>query len=98
MEFCRFFRSVKFVARSLGRFLGRGVCLWLQRLQLSKLTDQLLFRPNNTFHFRLLDIGDKFEKKIGNKTANNKRKRKDKLGILKFIAAIMRSRAKVVIF
>ena len=27
MEFCRFPRSVKFVVRSLGRFLGRGVCL-----------------------------------------------------------------------
>ena len=26
MEFCRFLRSVKFVVRSLGRFLGRGVC------------------------------------------------------------------------
>ena len=24
-----FFRSVKFVVRSLGQFLGRGVCLWL---------------------------------------------------------------------
>ena len=33
MEFCRFLRSVKFVVRSLGRFLGRGVCLWLQRSQ-----------------------------------------------------------------
>ena len=30
MEFCWFLRSVKFVVRSLGRFLGRGVCLWLQ--------------------------------------------------------------------
>ena len=29
MEFCPFLRSVKFVVRSLGRFLGRGVCLWL---------------------------------------------------------------------
>ena len=27
MEFCRFLRSVKFVVRSLGRFLGRVVCL-----------------------------------------------------------------------
>ena len=26
MEFCWFLRSVKFVVRSLGRFLGRGVC------------------------------------------------------------------------
>ena len=26
MEFCRFLRSVKFVVRSLGRFLGRDVC------------------------------------------------------------------------
>ena len=25
MEFCLFLRSVKFVVRSLGRFLGRGV-------------------------------------------------------------------------
>ena len=25
MEFCQFLRSVKFVVRSLGRFLGRGV-------------------------------------------------------------------------
>ena len=25
MEFCRFLRSVKFVVRSLGRLLGRGV-------------------------------------------------------------------------
>ena len=33
MEFCRFLRSVKFVVRSLGGFLGRGVCLWLQRSQ-----------------------------------------------------------------
>ena len=33
MEFYRFLRSVKFVVRSLGRFLGRGVCLWLQRSQ-----------------------------------------------------------------
>ena len=24
MEFCQFLRSVKFVVRSLGRFLGRG--------------------------------------------------------------------------
>ena len=29
MEFCRFLRSVKSVVRSLGRFLGRDVCLWL---------------------------------------------------------------------
>ena len=33
MGFCRFLRSVKFVVRSLGRFLERGVCLWLQRSQ-----------------------------------------------------------------
>ena len=33
MEFCRFLCSVKFVVRSLGRFLVRGVCLWLQRSQ-----------------------------------------------------------------
>ena len=43
-------------------------------LCLSTLTDQLLFRPDNTFHYRHLDIGNKFEKN-GNKTANNKRKR-----------------------
>ena len=36
MEFCRFPRSVKFVVRSLGRFLGRDVCLWLQRSQSSR--------------------------------------------------------------
>ena len=30
MEFCRFLRSVKFVVRALGRFLGRGVCLWFR--------------------------------------------------------------------
>ena len=36
MEFCRFVRSVKFVVRSLGRFLGRGVCLWLQGNQGSR--------------------------------------------------------------
>ena len=36
MQFCRFLRSVKFVMRSLGRFLGRGVCLWLQRSQGSR--------------------------------------------------------------
>ena len=36
MEFCRFLRSVKFVVQSLGRFLGRGVCLWLQRSQGSR--------------------------------------------------------------
>ena len=34
MGFCRFsLCSVKFVERSLGRFLGRGVCLWLQLSQ-----------------------------------------------------------------
>ena len=33
MEFCRFLCSVKFLVQSLGRFLGRGVCLWLQRSQ-----------------------------------------------------------------
>ena len=36
VEFCRFLRSMKFVVRSLGRFLGRGVCLWLQRSQGSR--------------------------------------------------------------
>ena len=33
MEFCRFLCSLKFVVRSLGGFLGRGVCLWLQLSQ-----------------------------------------------------------------
>lgn len=67
---------------------------------ISTLTDQLLFRPNNTFDHRLLDIGNKFEK-IGNKTANNKRKKKDELKGFKFIATIItiiRSRAKAVIY
>ena len=32
----RFLCSVKFVVRSLGRFLGRDVCLWLQRSQGSR--------------------------------------------------------------
>ena len=41
MEFCRFLRSVKFVVRSLGRFLGRGVCLWLQRSQGSRVFEKL---------------------------------------------------------
>ena len=37
MELCRFPCSVKFfVVRSLGRFLGRDVCLWLQRSQSSR--------------------------------------------------------------
>ena len=44
MEFCRFLCSVKFVVRSLGRFLGRGVCLWLQLSQGSRISrlDQTL--------------------------------------------------------
>ena len=29
MDFCRFLRSVKFVVRPLGRFLGRDVFLFL---------------------------------------------------------------------
>ena len=37
MEFCRFLRSVKFVVRSLCRFLGRGVCLWFQPSKGSRL-------------------------------------------------------------
>ena len=41
MEFCRFLRSVRFVVRSLGRFLGRGVCLWLQRSQGSRVFEKL---------------------------------------------------------
>ena len=66
---------------------ARGFCSYCKKLSvlqshynlcLSKVTDQLLFRPDNTFHYRLLDIGNKFEK-IGNKTANNKRKTKDEL-------------------
>ena len=36
MGLCRFLRSVKFVVRSLGRFLGRGVSLWLRRSQGSR--------------------------------------------------------------
>ena len=36
-EFCRFLRSVKFVVRSFVRFLRRGVCLWLQRNQGSRI-------------------------------------------------------------
>ena len=44
MEFCGFLRSVKFVVRSLARFLGCGVCLWLQRSQFfEKLADFLAF-------------------------------------------------------
>ena len=31
-----FRRSVKFVVKSLGRFLGRGVCLWLGQSQGSR--------------------------------------------------------------
>ena len=41
MEFCRFLRSVKFLVRSLGRFLGRGVCLWLQRSQVAAFFEKL---------------------------------------------------------
>ena len=33
MEFYCFLRSVTFVMRFFGRFLGRDVCLWLQRSQ-----------------------------------------------------------------
>ena len=36
MKFCWFLRSVMFAVRSLGRFLGRGVCLWLQQNQVSR--------------------------------------------------------------
>ena len=54
------------------------------------LTDQLLFRPDNTFHYRLLDIGNKFGR-IGNKTANKKKKKKRRTKGFKFIAAIIRS-------
>ena len=36
MEFCPFRCPVKFVVRSLGQFLGRGVCLWLQLSQGSR--------------------------------------------------------------
>ena len=37
MELCRFLCSVKFVVRSLARFLGCDVCLWLQRSQGSRI-------------------------------------------------------------
>ena len=36
MELCQFLCSEKFVVRSLGRFLERGVCLWLQLSQSSR--------------------------------------------------------------
>ena len=36
MKFCWFLRSVMFAVRSIGRFLGRGVCLWLQQSQVSR--------------------------------------------------------------
>ena len=36
MDFCRLLHSVKFVVRPLGRFLGRDVCMWLQRSQGSR--------------------------------------------------------------
>ena len=36
MEFCWFLRSVTFVVRLLGRFMGRDVCLWLQQSQGSR--------------------------------------------------------------
>ena len=38
---CRFLRSVKFVVRSLGRYLGRGVCVWLQRSQVAAFFEKL---------------------------------------------------------
>ena len=41
MEFCRFLRSVKFVVRFLGRLLGRGVCLWLQRVRVAAFFEKL---------------------------------------------------------
>ena len=44
MEFCWFLCSVKFGVRSLGRFLGRGICLWLQWSQGSR-----VFRKTGTF-------------------------------------------------
>ena len=37
MEFCRFLRSLKFVVRSLGRFLGRGVKCQMSRRSKIKL-------------------------------------------------------------
>ena len=38
------FCDLKFVVRSLGRLLGRGVCLWLQRSQGSRVFfEKLLF-------------------------------------------------------
>ena len=38
MEFCWFLCSVTFVVRSLSRFLGRDVCVWLQRSQGNRVT------------------------------------------------------------
>ena len=60
------------------RFHNLSVLQSHYKLCLSTLTDQLIFRHDNTFHYQLLDIGNKFEE-IGNKTANNKRKRKGEL-------------------
>ena len=54
MEFCRFLRSVKFVVRSLGRFLGRDVCLWLERSQSSRhISSHLLLKSVSSLQRRL---------------------------------------------
>ena len=54
MEFCRVLRSVKFVVRSMGRFLGRDVCLWLQRSQSSRhISSHLLLKSVSSLQRRL---------------------------------------------
>ena len=45
MEFCRFLRSVKFVVRSLGPFLGRGVCLWYSGVRVATFFEKLAYFP-----------------------------------------------------
>ena len=69
---------------------------------ISTLTDQLLFRPNNTFNL-IIDfwILETNLKKLETKQQITKEKKKDELKGFKFIAAIIniiRSRAKAVIF
>ena len=41
MEFCWFLRSVTFVVRSLGRFLGLDVCLWLSGVAVAAFFEKL---------------------------------------------------------
>ena len=50
---CLFLRSVKFVVRSIGRFLGRAVCLWLQRSQGSRISSHLLLKSVSSLQRRL---------------------------------------------